>query len=148
MPHFGISRKAGASSQGFKVSPKNASKAAPLVDPASILKGLIFTLVIVVISAVVLSMVVYATNVTERSFPLVFKLITTFSIAFGGAVAARKTRVRGWLHGGLVGVAFVIICFFFSYAFQAEGISLASVGKEFVLGLISGVVGGVIGVNI
>lgn len=149
MLYVGMSRKGWAvpQSQGPKVSPKNVSKAPPLVDAASILKGLIFALAIVTLSAVVLSLVVYTTNMTERSLPLVFKLISTFSIAFGGAVAARKTQARGWLHGGLVGIAFVILCVFFSYAFQAEGITLASIGKEFVLALISGIVGGVVGVN-
>ncbi|HHY38473.1 MAG TPA: TIGR04086 family membrane protein [Clostridia bacterium] len=149
MLYVGMSGKGWAVPQGqsSKVSSKTVPKTPPPLDAASILKGLIFTLAIVVISAVVLSLVVYTTNMTERSLPLIFKLISTFSIAFGGAVAARKAHARGWLHGGLVGIAFVVLCFFFSYAFHAQGITLASIGKEFVLALISGIVGGVIGVN-
>jgi putative membrane protein (TIGR04086 family) len=127
-----------------RLSPQSA----PSLDLGSILRGLVFTFVIVIVSALILSLVVHTTSITERSLPLVFKLITTFAIAVGGAVAARRTQAKGWLHGGLVGVVFIVLCFFFSFAFQSESLGAVSLGKELGLGLLAGLIGGVIGVNL
>ena len=77
----------------------------------------------------------------------VILVVTGVSILIGSMISTRKIRKNGLLNGGMVGLIYIIILYLISSLFLA-GFSLTfNSFIMLVVGIITGMIGGIIGVN-
>lgn len=70
------------------------------------------------------------------------------SIAIGAALAARNTRRLGWVHGGLVGIVYLLfVAWLFPPGFHLVASAQASWLPGILWSFVAGTAGGVVGVN-
>ncbi len=70
------------------------------------------------------------------------------SIAISSVYVAFKIKEKGWIQGGLMGIAYYMVLIILNLIFiKPIQIDLIS-GTRFVLAAITGVIGGMIGINL
>ncbi len=106
--------------------------------------AIILTLIFLSIYAALLS----ATNISETTMVPVVLVITGISILIGSSMSTVSIKSQGMLNGFLVGLIYMAVLYIIS--------SIMLVGFEFnlnsvimlIVGAVTGMIGGVIGVNI
>ena len=106
--------------------------------------AIILTLIFLSIYAALLS----ATNISETTMVSVVLVITGISILIGSSMSTVSIKSQGMLNGFLVGLIYIAVLYIIS--------SIMLVGFEFnlnsvimlIVGAVTGMIGGVIGVNI
>lgn len=112
-----------------------------------ILKGIIYSFIITLISIFIFSIILTYTELSERTIPIVIIILTFISILIGSIIGVRKLAKNGMINGGIIGGIYVVLLYLIS--------SILNTGFTFniytilmvVLGIISGIIGGIIGVN-
>jgi putative membrane protein (TIGR04086 family) len=80
--------------------------------------------------------------------PLINTIIMMVSITTGSIYAGKKINEKGWVNGGLVGILYYMILVILSIILlKTFSIDLFSITKLFIA-FITGVIGGIIGINI
>ncbi len=112
------------------------------------LKGILLAFIITIVMIIIFSLLVMFTGIKENKIPLLNNIAMITSIAISSIYVAFKIKEKGWIQGGLVGVGYYIILIilnlFFIKPFQIDLIS----GTRLVLATITGVIGGMIGINL
>ena len=117
----------------------------------SILKIIKWSLISIIISATLLT--IYAailayTNISENTIIPVLFTITGISILIGSVMSSKTIKKQGILNGGLVGGIYVIVLYLISSIFTGNfSLDIHSI-LMIVIGVISGMVGGIVGVNL
>lgn len=115
---------------------------------ADVLKSLGLAFLLTVILLMILAALLTFTPLKEDRIPLINTIIMILSIVIGSISLAFKVEERGWLNGGLIGILYFLILILINFLFIKPFIfDIYTVGKLFIC-LISGVIGGMIGVNI
>lgn len=112
-----------------------------------ILKGLIFSFIVTLISMFIFSIILTYTNISESIIPIVIIILTFISILIGTMIGIKKIHKNGMLNGAIIGGTYVLLLYFIS--------SILNTGFTFniytvfmiIAGIVSGIVGGIIGVN-
>ena len=112
-----------------------------------ILKGLIFTFIVTLISMFIFCLILTYTNISESIIPIVIIILTFISILIGTMIGIKKIHKNGMLNGAIIGGTYVLLLYFIS--------SILNTGFTFniytvlmiIAGIVSGIVGGIIGVN-
>ena len=115
----------------------------------NILKGLVISIIFTLICLFVFSCLLVYTDINENLMQPVIIVITGISILIGSSIGNRKTKKNGILNGAIVGILYILCIYIISSIvnggdFRLGMQSLAMMG----IGLIGGIIGGVIGVNI
>jgi len=112
-----------------------------------LLKGILLALLFSLGMILLIALLLYLTALPERmAFYLVYA-VSIAAILWGSAYAARRIGSRGWLHGGIIGVIYVLLMLGGGLIVVADlAIGWNLVVKIF-LGFIFGAVGGMWGVN-
>lgn len=76
------------------------------------------------------------------------KLITLFSVALAGALCAKNGRRGGWLIGGISGLLYMVVLYALGYMFFGEIELSAASALRLLYGVLAGIVGGIIGINL
>ena len=113
-----------------------------------ILKGIIFSIVITLISIFLFAVVLTYSNISETIIPVFIIVLTFCSIMIGTIMGIKNIKKNGMLNGAIIGTAYVIILYLVS--------SILNTGFTFnnytilmiISGIISGMIGGIIGINI
>lgn len=112
------------------------------------LKSIFSALLITVVIMLIIAAIITFTSVTESIMPLVTSIIMVLSIAYSGLLSATRLRKRGFIHGLITGAIYTILILFFSWIF----INNFSLDKFVIIkgtiGIASGGIGGMIGVNL
>jgi putative membrane protein (TIGR04086 family) len=88
------------------------------------------------------------TGLSENFAALGLVVTAMTSNVIGGMLIARNSKTRGWLNGGVGGAVYVILLYVFGALFyNSFGISKNTL-IMLIICLISGAIGGIIGVNI
>jgi len=96
----------------------------------------------------IVSLLLTFTSLKEGTMPLLNTVIMIISIAVGSIYMAIKAEEKGWLNGGLIGILYFLILLLINFLFIKPFIfDIYTVGKLFI-SIITGVIGGMIGVNI
>lgn len=112
-----------------------------------ILKGLIISLLITLISIFIFSIILTYSNMSEKIIPIVIIILTFISILIGTIIVVRKIKKKGMLNGAVIGGTYVILLYLISsllntgFAFNTYTILMI------IAGIVSGIIGGIIGVN-
>lgn len=112
-----------------------------------IIKGSLFAVIASAILLLIFAVLLCYTNLSENTMLPVILVITGISILIGSMISTRKIRKNGILNGGMVGLIYIIILYLISSLFLA-GFSLTfNSFIMLVVGIVTGMIGGIIGVN-
>ena len=114
----------------------------------SILKGLLITFILSFILLLILSILLTYTNISENVISPCIIAITSISILIGSMITSTKIRKKGLLNGGIIGGTYILLLYLISSCvLQQFSLNEQSI-IMIVLGIIFGILGGVIGVNL
>lgn len=112
-----------------------------------VFKGLIFSLIITILLVFILSLVLLYTPFKESKIPLFNTVIMIVSITIGSIYVSTKIGENGWINGGILGILYFLVLVLLNYLFfKPFFVDMYLLGK-FILSLITGVIGGIIGIN-
>ena len=113
-----------------------------------IAKGTFLSLVVSFIVILLLAVVLLLTPLPERAVPYVVYITSIFSIIMGSAYAAKRIESRGWLHGGLTGLAYGAILLLFTRVFGLDLDINLHLFTKILLAFVLGSIGGILGLNL
>ncbi|QZY57054.1 TIGR04086 family membrane protein [Crassaminicella profunda] len=127
-------------------SNKNIEKSGSIiwVYVKAILAACIFALLIFIIMALLITY----TNISETIIPMMASIVMVISTLISGMVVGAKTKRKGWLHGALVGVVYVLLIIFMNWVFVKDFSIGSPALLKSLIGIIAGGIGGMIGVNL
>lgn len=106
--------------------------------------AIIISLVLLLIYATLLT----TTDISETTMPPVVMTISGISILIGSSISSLKIKKQGMLNGALVGMIYMILIYLLSsillVGFTIDMKSIMMIG----IGIIAGMIGGIIGVNV
>ena len=104
---------------------------------------LIFALVAVLLSALVVKIF----NINDKAIPIINQVIKSLSILLGCLLSLKKPN-NGWLRGIICGFIFVWISFVVFSLLDSKFVFGLSLLNDCVLGMVTGMISGIIAVNI
>ncbi|MBQ9298649.1 MAG: TIGR04086 family membrane protein [Clostridia bacterium] len=113
-----------------------------------LLKGILISFVLTLVSIFVFSIVLTYTNIQESTIFPVMVCITAISILVGSSISTIKINKNGILNGGIIGLIYVLIIYLIS-SIVGNGFALNMNSIILIIsGIIAGMIGGIVGVNI
>jgi putative membrane protein (TIGR04086 family) len=119
-----------------------------ILNIPGIIIGLLVSYIITLAFFIVYALILTYTPLSELTLPTLTMLITIIGIVLAGAIAARHTRSKGWLNGGLGGLLYVLIMLFLGTYFLKEVGLTSDIALKLLWGIILGAIGGMIGINL
>lgn len=113
-----------------------------------IIKGLAISVIITLISVFIFSFIVSYTDFAESEIPKVLIGITAISILIGTSVSTLKLNKNGIINGGTIGFIYMISLYVLSSCLGTGFTLNISAIVMMLLGIIAGMIGGIVGVNI
>ena len=113
-----------------------------------IIKGSVLAIIITLISLLVLALLLAYTSVSENIIKPVIIVITGISIWAGSIFSSIKIRKQGILNGTFVGSIYIITIYLLSSIFEQNFSVTMNTIIMVIVGILSGAIGGVIGVNL
>ena len=113
----------------------------------AVIKGCLFAMIFSVILLTIYALLLTNTTITENTMMPVVLTITGISILIGVTISSRKMKKNGLIYGGIVGFIYVFTLYLAS-SVSMVGFSLSA--NSFIMlgvGVITGIIGGIIGVN-
>ena len=111
------------------------------------LKTVIKAIVITALALAVLALFVAYGNVSEAAQSGCISAATVLSVLLAGFSAARKRAGAGWLSGLIAGIIYVVIMLLAGILIFGSFSVGADTLRMFALSIVSGVAGGILGVN-
>lgn len=112
-----------------------------------ILIGSSVSIFISIISFCVFSAILTNTDVREETIPPVILIISLISILIGSSISSKRISKKGIINGGIVGLIYISILYVLS-SIILVGFKLNLYSVIMMVGsTISGIIGGIIGVN-
>lgn len=113
-----------------------------------VVKGSIFAILITAIFLLIYAILLTSTNISENTMTAVVITVSGVSILIGSSISSFKIKKQGIINGALVGLIYITALYLLS--------SIIFVGFEFnlssiimlVVSIITGMIGGIIGVNL
>lgn len=114
----------------------------------SVLRGLIWALVVTIISAIVFAFVMNRVTMGEKVFNIIYVVISCFALILGSVIAVKSYGSKGWVVGLAVGCIFYIALYLIGILFGAEATLTMYDFIKFVLCLFIGLFSGMLGINL
>ncbi|MCH5188820.1 MAG: TIGR04086 family membrane protein [Oscillospiraceae bacterium] len=102
---------------------------------------------VTVVLVMLFALVLCYSDISEEWISRGARLITLFSVALAGALCAKSGKRGGWLIGGVSGILYMIVLYALGYMIFGEIELSAASMLRVVYGLLAGIVGGIIGIN-
>lgn len=113
-----------------------------------IIKGALISIIITVIGLLIFAVVLTKSNISESTIPIVIIVISNLSILIGSIICNKRIEKNGIGNGMLVGLIYLLIIYLASsIAIKSFNFNLKSV-IMILCSIISGTIGGIIGVNL
>lgn len=114
----------------------------------SLVKGIIAAYIVTVPVFIALALIITYTKFPAK-FILPAVIVTTIiSILTAGSTSTRNLKSKGWLNGSIVGFTYMLILYFVSSVVLKNFSINEHVITMTVIGVITGAIGGIIGINI
>ncbi len=113
-----------------------------------LLKGLLLAIIITTVLLMLISVLLKFTSLSESKLPHLNNITMLISIVISGIYVAFKIKENGWLNGALVGVVYSLIIILLGWIFIKESNSLMFIATRIALSTVTGIIGGMIGINI
>lgn len=125
-----------------------ASADSKKIDFIRILKGVVRAYLFTLFLFLILALLIYFTSVSESIIPKAVIIISAFSIFLSGIDVTRNIDSMGWLHGGLIGFLYIAILLMLSFLIVRSFYFKWNIAIDLFLGFLTGVLAGILGVNI
>ena len=129
--------------KGTGLSPRT-----PVFNFPSIIMGTLLAFLLTFAGGLLLGAANYFSSLSEGVLPMGGTLILFFSVICGGAMAGRRAASKGLYHGAGTGLLFFILIWLLAANFLPTDLKMTSLLTKFVLLLVGGAVGGVLGIGI
>ncbi|MBE3589402.1 MAG: TIGR04086 family membrane protein [Firmicutes bacterium] len=117
-------------------------------QPGAVAAGVACSFVLTLLASALLALAVYSTGLSDATAETAIFYTSVLCLAAGAAYGARRAEALGWLHGAAIGLVYVSLAVAAGLlAFQTD-VSAFDLLRHLMLGLVAGVVGGVLGVNL
>lgn len=110
------------------------------------LRGLMFAFAVMAVGALAASVAVTAGDQGEEVLPVYAWIIHGLSVLAGSFASGRRSGMKGWYHGGLLGLLYSIIVLIIGFLSFDKGMD-GSVALFAAAAFLVGAVGGIFGVN-
>lgn len=131
----------------MKGGKKDILKAGPFnikIYGNGLMRGYIVSLLFFLVGAILITY----TSLGEGIIPFITSVIMIVGIVYSSIYCSIHLREKGWLHGGIIGLVYILILILLSKIFISDysinRIALYKTG----LGVGAGIIGGMLGVNI
>lgn len=114
---------------------------------SSVFIGLGVVYMVAAIFSLIFSLILKFTSVQESQLSLIITVISFISLFIGGFVAGGRGKEKGWLLGGLTGLIYTIINFFFQFLGYDSTFNMEQI-IYYICFTITAIMGGILGVNI
>lgn len=116
--------------------------------PKYLVKGVILSYIITLVLILIFSLLLTFTSIRENKTALLNTIVMITSISLGSIYVSGKVKEQGWINGGLVGIIYYFILILIGFIFlKPMIIDIFSISK-FIIATITGIIGGIIGINI
>lgn len=113
-----------------------------------VIKGSLFAIIISLILLLIYASLLTYTDISENTMPAVVITISGISILIASSISSMKIKKQGMLNGALVGLIYMVFIYILS-SILISGFSLDTKSIIMILvGMLAGMVGGIIGVNL
>lgn len=113
-----------------------------------LLKGLLLAFIVTSVLIIFFSLMLTYSTLRESKMPLLNTVIMIASITSGSIYIGRRIKEKGWINGGLIGISYYVLLIMLNLLFlKPFVIDIFSITKLF-LACITGIIGGIIGINI
>jgi len=118
------------------------------VSPGAVLKAMLISYLITLPVFLLFALILTYTDFPERMILPAVVITTIISILVAGSTVTRNARRKGWLHGALTGLLYMVILYvagslaFGDFSINRYGITMVCIG------ILTGAIGGILGINI
>lgn len=112
-----------------------------------ILSGLLYSFMWMFLGALGLSLLLWASNLSEDDLSLYTFLVHGVSAAFGGIVSGKRAGNKGWYYGCLTGLLYGIMLIVIGFLALDSSLSWGDLTLIATV-LVAGSIGGIFGVNL
>ncbi|MFZ5943532.1 MAG: TIGR04086 family membrane protein [Bacillota bacterium] len=119
-----------------------------IVKINSIIKGLLWALVISLVLSIIITLLLYFSPMSEALLPSFATLIFFLSILLGSTISAKSAGSKGLIHGLGVGVIYLIFSVAFGIFLSSDPFSWLLFGKKIAYTTVGSALGGIIGIGL
>lgn len=113
-----------------------------------VVKGSIFAILITAIFLFIYAILLTSTNISENTMTAVVITVSGVSILIGSSISSFKIKKQGIINGALVGLIYITALYLLSsIIFVGFELNLSSI-IMIIVSIITGMIGGIIGVNL
>ena len=113
-----------------------------------IIRGVLISFLFTICMLTIFSILLVYTNLSEETIKPVIITITGISILIGSSLGTRKLHKNGLISGGIIGSSYILLLYLISSIIGSNfAINWVSV-IMIIVGLLGGIFGGVVGVNV
>ena len=112
-----------------------------------VLKGSAFSIVITLIGLLIYSIILSYTSVAESTMPTIIIIITGISILIGSTISTSNIKKNGIVNGMLVGLIYITLIYLLSSIITGNFLLNINSIIMIIVSVLTGAVGGIIGVN-
>ncbi|MDW7673718.1 MAG: TIGR04086 family membrane protein [Bacillota bacterium] len=112
-----------------------------------VIKGFVLAVCSSIFLILLGSLIFYFTSLSEKFIGIVSLSIIFFSVFLGAFIVSKESGNKGLLQGLLVGIFFLIFNLLLSLVFGTEGFVLSTMVSKTIVSLLSGAVGGIVGIG-
>lgn len=113
-----------------------------------ILKGMVIAFLFSLISFLILSLLLTLTNISEGIIKPTSYIVMIISIVIGSGFVAQRIDKKGWMHGAITGLLYIIILTIIGI-FTGEGLVFGQLFlSRIIIGIVAGGIGGILGINL
>lgn len=137
----------------MEIAKKNNEKKKETITKEStnisyIIKGSIVSIVLSLILLTIYATVLANTDVSEDTITLVVTVTTGISILVGSSMSTKKIKSKGLINGCFVGLIYMLTIYLASSIISGTFALEQSSIIMMIVGILTGMIGGIIGVNI
>lgn len=111
-------------------------------------KSLIISFITTLILFLIFTVVLTYTKMSEGMIPIIDSIILIVSITLGAIYKSINSEKRGFLNGGIVGLIYILLLILISSIFMKNFQFTSYTLTKIFIGILTGVVAGMIGVNL
>lgn len=111
-------------------------------------RGLVRGYVLSLLLFLLFGIIITYTMAGEGLIPLVTTIVMILGVVYGAIYTVAHIGTKGWLHGALIGLVFMLLLVILSKMFLTEYTLDRYVGYRLLISIAAGSVGGMIGINI
>ncbi len=126
---------------------KNIAEAGPFnikIYGFGLMRGYIVSLLFFLVGAILITY----TSIGENAIPLITSIIMIIGIVYSSIYCSVHLEKKGWLHGGIIGLVYILVLILLSKIFISNYSINRVVLYKIILGISTGIIGGILGVNI